>query len=120
MSTSCVEAFQSFPLKDNLSFTSFYKYIDEKYKHPYRLTDLYEYCELHKKLKVSIVNAINEIEDTCTPNPELYIPKVDSAKLLSYFEEHPNNANERIQSSKCLVISFIIYCNIQNLFLFKN
>ncbi len=45
------ESYDKFPLKDKLAFSSFYKCIEGKYKHPHRLTDLCEFCEYYRKLQ---------------------------------------------------------------------
>ena len=54
------EAYESFIYKNELSFSSFYKYCEDKYKKPHRLTDLCEYCEIGLKLKKKISEIIIE------------------------------------------------------------
>ena len=40
--------YETFSMKYKLSYSSFYKYMQKKYKKSHRLTDLCEYCELNK------------------------------------------------------------------------
>ncbi|RNA02663.1 ubiquitin carboxyl-terminal hydrolase 7 [Brachionus plicatilis] len=49
-STSMLKAYQNFQYKD-ISYSSFYKYVDEKFKKPHRISDLCDYCENNKDLK---------------------------------------------------------------------
>jgi hypothetical protein len=53
-STSLVEAYSKFDLE--LSFSTFYKYVDDYFKKPHRLSDLCEYCEHYKTLKKGMLS----------------------------------------------------------------
>ena len=45
-SVSLLEAYSKF--NQNISFSTFYKYVGNEFKKPYRFTDLCEYCEHYK------------------------------------------------------------------------
>jgi len=47
-SVSFLEAYNRFPLRNIISFSTFYANISPIYKKPYRFTDLCEYCESNK------------------------------------------------------------------------
>ncbi|CAF1115489.1 unnamed protein product, partial [Brachionus calyciflorus] len=47
-SVSFLQAYSSFLNKNEISFSSFYKYLSDKYKKPHRLSDLCDYCEINK------------------------------------------------------------------------
>jgi hypothetical protein len=47
-SVPLVQAYNSFKYKDYLSFSSFYKYVSDKFKKPHRFSDLCDYCEINK------------------------------------------------------------------------
>ncbi|CAF0871784.1 unnamed protein product, partial [Brachionus calyciflorus] len=68
-SVSFLQAYSSFEMKDQISFSSFYKYLGDKYKKPHRLSDLCDYCELNQIYKKEVVeyacqNGINEIDNS--------------------------------------------------------
>jgi hypothetical protein len=101
MNTSITEAYQLFPNKDQLSFSSFYKYIEDKYKHPHRLTDLCDYCEQYKSLRYKIKRSINELEQNDeSQDPNFFIPRIDAENLISYYNNHPHKDERHIISSK--------------------
>ncbi|CAF1001690.1 unnamed protein product [Brachionus calyciflorus] len=50
MSTSIEKAFQSFKYKEDISYSSFFKYTDDRFKKPHRISDLCDYCEKKKDL----------------------------------------------------------------------
>lgn len=45
---SLLEAFDSFKFKEKICFTTFYNYIEDYFKKPFRFTDLCDYCEKKK------------------------------------------------------------------------
>jgi hypothetical protein len=55
--TTITEAYDLFKEKfgNSLSFTTFYKNVNEKFKKPYNLTDLCDYCELYREIFNDIV-----------------------------------------------------------------
>ena len=48
---SLKEIFNSFPFKNEISFTSFFSYMNNQFKKPYRFNDLCQFCEYGKNLK---------------------------------------------------------------------
>ncbi|CAF0975069.1 unnamed protein product [Brachionus calyciflorus] len=59
-STSLLKAYESFKYQSSLSFSSFYKYVSEKYKKPHRFSDLCDYCEKNKEYKKELQNYASE------------------------------------------------------------
>lgn len=47
-SFSIVDAYMKYAGNNELSFSSFYKYIGDQFKKPHRFSDLCEYCEDNK------------------------------------------------------------------------
>lgn len=47
-SVSKKEAYNSFKFKNKIRFSTFHKHISDKFKKPFRFTDLCEYCEHNK------------------------------------------------------------------------
>ena len=87
------DAYSSFPFKDELSFSSFYKYISKEFKKPYRQTDLCDYCLHGKKLKNQLISdAIKfEFEDLSIDSESF-----DSQALHSFFNAKYTENNEEI------------------------
>ena len=52
--TTIIQAYNTFAEKDKLSFSSFYKYLENIFKKPHRISDLCDYCE-HKKVKIIFI-----------------------------------------------------------------
>ena len=48
---SLKEIYDSFPFKNEISFTSFFSYMNNQFKKPYRFNDLCQFCEYGKNLK---------------------------------------------------------------------
>lgn len=57
---SLLQAFNSFKFKNEICFTTFYNYVEDYFKKPFRLTDLCDYCEKKKvnsyKIKFKRIN----------------------------------------------------------------
>lgn len=52
-SVSLLQAYNEFEFRKDLSFSTFYSYVDAKYKKPHRISDLCDYCEKNKVYKRS-------------------------------------------------------------------
>ena len=81
---SITEAYQKFPSKDSLSFSTFYKYIDDKFKKPARLTDLCDYCEFGKELKRELIDLAVTFE---YDNLDQY-QDLDTHQMRIYFQNY--------------------------------
>ena len=46
--STIIEAHRTFAFRKAVPFSSFYKYIEKKFKKPHRLSDLCDYCEENK------------------------------------------------------------------------
>ncbi|CAF0988080.1 unnamed protein product [Brachionus calyciflorus] len=93
-SVSFLEGYSSFPLKNQISFSSFYKYLGEKYKKPHRISDLCDYCEANKLYKREVLGyAIKNGYDQAEERDFNLI-----AQYLSTLEE-----NDEIQEIKTLI-----------------
>ena len=49
---SLIQAYAKFENTSKISFSSFYKYVGDKFKKPHRFSDLCEYCEQPKVLLI--------------------------------------------------------------------
>jgi hypothetical protein len=100
MHNSITESYQLFPFRNRIGFSTFYEYIEDKHKLPNRLSDLCDYCVLYKDLKLKISSKIIELDPENIIDPTVYVPQIDTSKLISYYENHPNKNDENIRVCK--------------------
>ena len=78
--TTLCEAYESYPFKEEVSFSCFYSHIENTFKKPHRLTDLCEYCEHGKDM-------LREIKREAIKNKYESDGPFDSTHLLEYFQK---------------------------------
>ena len=101
---SLSEAYDSFQRNDEISFTSFLKYIPGKFKKPHRLSDLCEYCEYNRELKIDIFDAavslnFHSISDINEPNYAMFL---NYLKTKNQNNKIVSNSIEKIEKSMLL------------------
>lgn len=107
---SWIEAYKSFSYRNELSFSTFYKYIDKIYKKPHRKTDLCQYCHEGKGLKREIVRYCSEYHYVLEFEPnnlslsdnryfQIDNNDLNCSKLIEYFLNLRNAAHKVLASS---------------------
>jgi hypothetical protein len=78
------ESYNRYPYKNEISFSSYYYYMENTFKKPQRLSDLCEYCELARKLSFEIKKEARNTGYCESSNVE------DYKSILIHFEKSKN------------------------------
>lgn len=86
LNDSVTVLFRDFPFKDELSISTFRKYLHERkiFKRPYRFTDLCDYCEWAKSIRSIIANLVQKENFDCGNTFEV-------KKLIIFLQRKLNN-----------------------------
>ncbi|CAF0854416.1 unnamed protein product [Brachionus calyciflorus] len=102
------ELYKSFPFSNEISKSTFYKYsnVSGEFKNPYRWTDLCDYCESGKRLKIEIENLMTEmnfeIQETFDLKKTIDISEKRLANIETILQNDPLNQirNSEIEKLK--------------------
>ena len=114
---SWLEAYFCFEYRDELSFSTFYKYVEKIYKKPHRKTDLCHYCHEGKKLKNEIIRFCSEYHyiyeyspnnlSVCLNNYfDVDMNDINCSKLIQYFLNLRNQAHKVLANSSNEISTF--------------
>ena len=78
----------SFPFIHEISFSAFLKNIGKEYKKPKRLTDICDYCEFGKSLKLELIEHAVDFDFVSNTN------ELDANELKMFFENILPENNE--------------------------
>ncbi|CAF0729553.1 unnamed protein product [Brachionus calyciflorus] len=98
-SASYLKAYESFAFKSHISYSSFFKYIDEKFKKPHRISDLCDYCEKNKDYKKELLMYAQE---NCYESDDFTKIKEFLIKIKSGFLRN-QDAFKQIDQNKYIV-----------------
>jgi hypothetical protein len=90
-SMSFRKAYQTFAYREELRYSTFFKYVQKKFKKPHRKTDICEYCDSGSKLKQIIIDHLktridsNVIEDLAKLDYDIENSSNDKEKQVENF-----------------------------------
>lgn len=117
------ELFKSFPFSNEISKSTFHKYlkINGVYKKSYKWTDLCDYCEKGKKLRIELIKLLEEQNFEWNENFELQnLIKIFIEKRNYFDKTNSNNSSEIDAKKKQIETILVLLKDLESIEFHKN